>query len=252
VKPILSYTIWFSQRTGSTLLAKALASTGLAGKPNEWLYINDEKDFLEHYGVRDYPELQERLWDLGSTSNGVFGIKMGYYEPGFSRVLDILKQFPGSDPAASTRASVWNNLFTNCRHIFMTRRNKVRLAVSWWRAIQTEEWNRPRSADPKEVDLKDAYSYDAINHLYAECVMREAGIQEFFAEAKIIPLTITYEDFILEYEDTVRRVLDYLDLESSGTPIDPPHFEKIADDISEDWVQRFRRERQINWKNHGW
>ena len=41
MKPRLSYTIWFSQRTGSTVLCKALESTGIAGKPNEWLYTGD-------------------------------------------------------------------------------------------------------------------------------------------------------------------------------------------------------------------
>jgi LPS sulfotransferase NodH len=33
----ISYTIWFSQRTGSTLLSKALETTGIAGQLGEWL-----------------------------------------------------------------------------------------------------------------------------------------------------------------------------------------------------------------------
>jgi len=48
MKPELSYTIWFSQRTGSTLLCKALASTRIAGNPNEWLYAPDNVDLLAH------------------------------------------------------------------------------------------------------------------------------------------------------------------------------------------------------------
>ncbi|WP_342799609.1 Stf0 family sulfotransferase [Hyella patelloides] len=37
ITPKLSYTIWFSQRTGSTLLCRALESTGIAGNPSEWV-----------------------------------------------------------------------------------------------------------------------------------------------------------------------------------------------------------------------
>ena len=40
MKPRLPYTIWFSQQTGSTLLCKALESTGIAGKPNNGSIAN--------------------------------------------------------------------------------------------------------------------------------------------------------------------------------------------------------------------
>ncbi len=36
MRPVKSYAIWFSQRTGSTLLCKTLESTGIAGKPEEF------------------------------------------------------------------------------------------------------------------------------------------------------------------------------------------------------------------------
>ena len=47
--PQLSYTIWFSQRTGSSLLCNALESTGVAGKPNEWLI--HKPDLLEDFAI---------------------------------------------------------------------------------------------------------------------------------------------------------------------------------------------------------
>jgi LPS sulfotransferase NodH len=134
----------------------------------------------------------------------------------------------------------------------MTRRNKIRLAVSWWRAIQSGEWHLPVNEQRKPVDLSNAYSFDAINHLYNECSMREAGIQEFFAEGNITPLNIFYEDFVQNYEGTVRTILDYLELDSQSAAIAPPALTKLADDISEEWAQRFREERQRDWVNRGW
>lgn len=134
----------------------------------------------------------------------------------------------------------------------MTRRNKVRLAVSWWKAIRTEEWHRLSGASPRAVDLRDAYSFAAIHQLFRECAMREAGIQEFFTEGNIVPLTIVYEDFIQQYERTVRSVLDFLELDPASIEIPPPPLARTADTTSEEWIQRFREELQRDWPNRGW
>jgi len=251
MKPRLSYTIWFSQRTGSTLLSKALTATGIAGKPDERLFVPDGRSLLEHYGCSDYAALREHLWQIGSTPNGVFGLKTSFSEPLISEVLAAFKDLPGVEAGAS-RPQIWENGFPNCRHIFMTRRNKVRLAVSWWKAIQTEEWHRARGEDRQEVDLSDAYNYKAINQLYCESAMREAGMQAFFSEGGIVPLTIVYEDFIQDFEGTVRRVLAYLGLDADSAVVAAPYFDKLADDVSEAWVQRFREELQQGWQYRGW
>ena len=82
--------------------------------------------------------------------------------------------------------------------------------------------------------------------------MREAGIQEFYSEGKIIPLTIVYEDFILEYEKTVKKVLEFLELDATSFQIPGPSLAQTADELSEEWVQRFREELQSTWENRGW
>ncbi len=247
MKPKLSYTIWFTQRTGSTLLCKALQGTGIAGKPEEWLL-----HLLESPLLNENANLQKQLWTMGSTANGIFGLKHGFCGPYFSQLLEIFRASPDCPSGERNRARIWEHAFPNHRHIFMTRRNKVRLAVSWWKAIQTQEWHRLQGESPKEVDLTNAYSFAAIDHLYCECVMREAGIQEFFSEGNIVPLTIVYEDFMLEYEKTVRKILEFLGLDTIETQIPPPQFVPTADSISEEWVQRFRIERQEGWQNRGW
>ena len=250
MKPKFSYTIWFSQRTGSTLLYKAIESTGVAGVPREW--FNCPPDLLSTYRKADYAELQEYLWKLGSTENGILGISHSIYEPHFTQLLETLRQFPACSAETTSRKDIWEQIFPNHRHIFMTRRNKIRLAVSWWRAIQSGEWHVPTGDARKTVDLSNAYSFDAINHLYNECSMREAGIQEFFAEGGITPLNIFYEDFVQNYEGTIRTILDYLELDSRSVIITPPALTKLADAVSEEWVQRFREERQNGWTNRGW
>ncbi len=247
MKPRLSYTIWFSQRTGSTLLCKSLQAMEVAGNPGEWLY-----GWLKDQHSSKPEDLQMRLWEIGTTTNGIFGLKHSFHEPHFSQLIELLHQLPNCPQDERNRARIWESAFPNHRHIFMTRRNKVRLAVSWWKAIQTQEWHRLSGTPPKFVDLRDAYDFDAIHHLYDEGSMREAGIQEFFSEGNIVPLTIVYEDFIQEYEKTVRKVLEFLELDTISLTIPSPSLAQTADDLSEEWVQRFREEDQKGWKNRGW
>jgi len=247
MKPRLSYTIWFSQRTGSTLLCKALEATRLAGIPNEWLL-----NLLERPHSKDAADHQEQLWKMGSTPNGIFGLKYSFHEPHFSQLLPIFRKFPNCPPEEMNRARIWEHAFPNHRHVFMTRRNKVRLAVSWWKAIKSKEWHRLSGVSPRSVDLSEAYSFDAIHQLYRECSMREAGIQEFFSEGNIVPLTIVYEDFIQEYEKTVRKILEFLELDTTSVQVPPPSLAWTANEVSEEWVQRFRKELQDGWNNRGW
>jgi trehalose 2-sulfotransferase len=130
-------------------------------------------------------------------------------EHSFSAVVEAFREIDGHD---GTRPGIWANTFPNGRHIFMTRRNKIRLAVSWWKAIQSQEWHRLHGATPQAVDIADRYAPDAIDHLVAQAAMREAAIQEFFAQGQIVPLTVTYEDFVSKYEETVFDILRWLGL----------------------------------------
>ena len=224
MEPKISYVIWFTQRTGSTLLCKALESTGVSGLPYEWLRSDD---LLNTYDVSTYDELQQKLWHVGSTPNGVYGLKYSYYLPHDETVLNTLKKFPGGD-RYKNKPEIWENAFPNCKHIFMTRRNKIRLAVSWWKAIKTQEFHRKNGCVPKSFDLSDGYLFDAINQLVMESVFREAGIQEFFKEGGISPLTVVYEDFILNYKETVHEILEFLKIPEIGqVQIAPPYYDKL-------------------------
>jgi LPS sulfotransferase NodH len=249
-----SYTIWFSQRTGSSLLTTALEATRIAGRPHEWLETSEGKSLLEHYEVANGSEFYLKLRKLGSTNNGVFGAKVSFREPRITEVIHLLREVPDCPPDA-TRPEVWQHAFPNHLHIFMTRRNKVRLAVSWWRAIKSNQWHLRTDGNTlqswRELDLKNDYDFDAITQLINESVMREAGIQEFFAESNIKPLTVTYEDFVMDYVGTIRRLLSSLELDSS-VDIPSPSLSRIADKVTEVWVQRYRQERQNGWRSLGW
>lgn len=234
--PTTTYIVWHTQRTGSTLLCTTLEATGVAGHPDEW-----PEDALRTT-TEDAARIRDELWSAQSTPNGVLGVKWSYYAPS---IADFDRVF-GRD--GSARREVWDFVFPNCRHVVMTRRNKIRLAVSWWKSISGGlshrssdgallPWQDEVAAAPP--GLVDAYDYHAIKALVFEAVKREADLQELLAELGGSVLSVTYEDFVASYHQTLRGVLDHLGLLEGAPEIPAPRLARTADHVNEEWVARF-------------
>lgn len=255
MEPKLCYTIWFSQRNGSSLLCEGLKSTGLAGRPEEYFNFQDQGKLLAHYEVEKHADLRRALWARGTTPNGVFGIKVNAPRKENDPLMEVLRKVPGlPDPAKANHFQVWENLFPNSKHIYMTRRNKIRQAVSWWKAIVSETWHRPqgvpRPYNPE--DIRDRYDFAAIQHLLFETSLREARIQDILGQAGAMPFTVVYEDFVQSYEQTVRSIVRYLGVETRDFTVASPYYQKLADELSDEWTERFRKELQKDWKIMIW
>jgi LPS sulfotransferase NodH len=247
MKPSLCYWLCTTPRSGSTSLCNALALTGLAGAPGEQLSPGNRERALKEFRARSFPELLERVRQKTTTPNRVFGIKVmsgGYLE---NLVDEVQGLSPGSplDEALTTA-------FPNLKLVFLTRRNKIRQAVSHWRAIRSELWHLPRDGQAK-APPGDDYRFEAIDTLVHDIVMREAVWQQFFDRLGARPLTVAYEDFAAEPESATRKMLAYLGLEpATGWRLGELPLIPIADGTSEAWVQRYRRERQAHWERVIW
>ncbi|MEM1124504.1 MAG: Stf0 family sulfotransferase [Bacteroidota bacterium] len=248
------YTIWFSQRNGSSLLCEGLKSTGVLGKPEELFTIGPNETLLSKHQAKDYRDLQRIIYDLGTSSNGVFGVKTNAPLKENDPVIAALRQCPNARKAAKSNYATWESMFPNCQHIFLTRRNKVRQAVSWWKAIVTKEWHR-KSGDKLPVlleDLVERYNFNALKHLLIETTIRESKIQAFLAEGQQQALTIVYEDFVKDYQGTILQIADFLGEVVDPSKIGQPYYVKLADIISDEWVERFRKELQKDWSSQIW
>ncbi len=253
MKPTKSYTIWFSQRCGSTLLCQALKSTGKAGNPGEHFLRAPGESLLKHFDAVGYAALQQKIWDQGMSDNGVFGIKINAPLSEADPNLMELRKLPSVSKVHATNFTIWENVFPHGKHIFLTRRNKVRQAVSWWKAIVTNEWHRqdqPPLLDRGEIEGK--YDFEAIRHLLIEINIMESSIQAFLDQGEVVPLTLVYEDFVREYDATIKTVLTFLGLDAQEYNIESPYLVKMADEVSDAWVERFRIEMQAAWKSKRW
>lgn len=242
-RPLSSYVVWHTQRTGSSLLCAALEATGVAGHPEEW-----PEDLLQDESV-DAEEIRRELWRRQTTPNGVLGVKFSYYEPRVRRFFEVFGR--AADGGNSSMQEAWESVLPNCRHVVMTRRNRFRLAVSWWKAIQGGPGHLSQDGTPLRWqesvpsapdDLADSYDFRAIRSLVFESVEREAGIQELLRSLAVTPMAVTYEDFVADYEGTIRAVLAHLGLDEEVSTIPAPLLARTSDDTNDEWLRRFMRD----------
>ena len=124
--PVSTVLIAFTPRSGSTLLAHALRGTGLCGVPHEYLNFVHMDDFRHRLGPLPVTSLLAWLKRHRTTPNGVFGIK--------ASVLHLQEELLVHN--ISPRA-----VFGAVRCVWIERADKVRQAVSFARANQTDQWN---------------------------------------------------------------------------------------------------------------
>ncbi len=250
MSPKISYWIWFTPRTGSTLLCKGLESTGVAGKPGEFFDLPEENSLSNYHHVNTYEALWEKLWRESVTPNGILGVKYSLYRSSYDKLAGEIISLRNLTGITPLDWQVWSDLFPDCRHIFLSRRNKVRLAVSWWKAIQDNQWHRKKEKVPKYGPdfYEGKYNFNALLHLLKESNLREAATQEFFDYNGIQPLTIIYEDFVCHYKETITSILRHLGLQDEAVSIAPKFYAPTADAVTEEWVQRFRGDLQKGWE----
>ncbi|MEL7251626.1 MAG: Stf0 family sulfotransferase [Bacteroidota bacterium] len=255
-KPLLSYRIWATQRSGSSMLAKALEQTGVAGRPEELFNIGLDSSMAKNHGVDSYEALRARMWEIGTSENGVFASKYHHSSAYYNLIFTEICELRGIDPEqVANHEVIWQDLFPNNRPIYLTRRNKVRQAVSWWKAIKGEQWHiRPTE---KRVELSDDfyeehYDFAALSHLYHQCVLKESATEAYFQKHEMTPITVVYEDLCRDYSGQLNRILNYLGIDYEVMDAEHAFYTRTADQASEVWVQRFRKDLQKGWSHSDW
>lgn len=229
-----SCVICATPRTGSSLLCEGLTRTGVAGKPAEYFHNFDESRQHWESGKDFIKDITRR----GSTRNGVFGIKV--------LMTTILGGLPHklADCIPDCRADlrldeILSELFPNVHYVWITRRDKIRQAISWFLmgATGIAVWEQD---DPPEFDTVPEYDFDRLLANVRSIVYQESKWNDFFLASDQTPLSIVYEDLSADIDGTVRQVLHRL-----GIPAPDPLFHasgklrRQSSSITEEWYSRF-------------
>jgi trehalose 2-sulfotransferase len=262
-----SYLVCATPRSGSTLLCELLKDTGVAGRPEEYFEARSETglpphpgDYLENLprtgaGIRDdtrpprapehssllglsnYRDHLTRTFRLGTTANGVFGAKiMWQHLPDLRTLTAELPEY-----AHLELHELLGRLFHNPRYVWMTRRDKVRQAVSLWRALQTRSWRLDARHGDRPAELR--YRFEGIDHLVRTLHADDAAWQEYFERHGIDALHVVYEDDLEPDADgAVRAVLRHIGVQPPAAWHARDVLERQADALSDDWVAAYHRD----------
>ncbi|HLJ66703.1 MAG TPA: Stf0 family sulfotransferase [Chloroflexota bacterium] len=239
MRPSTSYLVCYTSRSGSTFLSEALVNTGVAGRPEEYFNSTARATlgapvWIEDWRTKSVSEALAAIVEYGTTENGVFGAQVGWWQ--LSSVTEQLRRQTGD--RTTPMAQIIGGLFPNLRYIWVTRRDKVRQAVSLSKAYQSDAWMSQGGAGSRPESPR--FNFHFVTGALREIIEHEAAWSGYFASAGIVPHTVVYEDLALDYEPTVRRVLEFLEIRlPEGYVFPAPRMQKQADAVSEEWVRRY-------------
>ena len=224
-EPRISYLVCSIPRSGSNLLCDLLSATGVAGAPTELFHPDYMRMLKQRWDVEvETPEQYVgQLLARKTSPNGVFGAKAhwGQYQPFFE----------DTDP---------RHALPNMQAIFVTRRDQLRQAVSWVRALQTLRWQSIQSERPERPAEFDP---EHITRKLRRIGREEDAWEALFDRYGIEPHRVVYEDLVADQSRVVRGVLEFIGVEP---PADlqgaTPRLERQADALSEQWVERYLAE----------
>jgi LPS sulfotransferase NodH len=264
-EPVKSYLVCATQRSGSTLLCELLKGTGVAGCPEEFFEAVRDTGLPPHpgdylaglprtglgirneptppegpaysslVGISDYRHHLERTFAWGTTDNGVFGAKLMWNQ------LPELQALSGGLPelVGLETAQLLERLFGSPRYIWVSRNDKVRQAVSLWKALQVRSW---RHDDTGHSRRPLQYRFEGIHHLVTRLESDDRGWREFFSKHRLEPLKISYEDDLEGDPDgVIDRALSWIGVPSPGDAVQPP-LRRQADALSDAWVASYHRD----------
>jgi len=246
--PARTYIICTTPRSGSWLLSDGLASTGVAGRPREWFNPLQEQQICARWRMSHDSDLGLLRYlavvrAQSTTPNGVSGIKLHYYQ--FAGLADKFAVFPGC--SGLTSAKLLTQLYPDARYVWLTRRDKLRQALSFLQAVNTDVWWRFDRAGPSRVpDEEGGLRFDdaAVDRAERLFARNDARWRDFFEQQGIKPFTIQYEDFSSDYVKTIAAILEWLGVpEAAAIAIPPPRLTRQFDARSEEWIAGYKARR---------
>ena len=235
-----SYIICSTPRSGSTLLCGLLAGTGAAGEPDSYFMGDLDPVWVKEWGLppsekRDAPgyaaDCLEAAVRAGRGRSAVFGLRLMQRDLG--RLLGLIGE---AHPGLSSDKARLEAAFGETRFLHLSRADKLAQAVSLVRAEQTGLWHVAPDGRELEHIARIAQTLSRLEE-------QDAAWLRWFAGQGLEPLPLTYEELAADPARTLLQVCRFLEIPAPSEGGPSPSVAKLADEVSETWMRRFREER---------
>ena len=240
------YIVAATPRTGSNLLCEGLEATSIAGRPAEFFAPDFREHWCRHWCIGtdvSFCEYYNAAILYGTTGNGVFGLKIQQMHV---KSLAASASFTDGHFYCGM-GGVLEHMFPAAAYIQTIRSDRRAQAISYYRALATNEWVRRGTEEEQGQDFRlapsiagtPAFNADAIRALEADVAQQGEAWQQYFRDRGIVPLVIDYEALAEHYRETISQVLDFLGLPTDAAEtIPPPRLVRQADELTKCWRDR--------------
>ncbi|HEV3271770.1 MAG TPA: Stf0 family sulfotransferase [Candidatus Methylacidiphilales bacterium] len=236
--PATTYIIASTMRTGSYLLCEGLEATGRAGHPREIFCPERRKNYAGQWRLAPdigFDDFLRASVEKGTTKNGVFGMKIhGHHVEPLARECG----------EAGGPWRVLRRLFPDAKYIHLRRHDRRAQAISWYRAVVTNEWWRiPGVKDWDLTGRQPEFNGAEIHRLEIELERQEKAWAEFFTAEPVEVLDMDYETLAADYRGEVARVLAFIGEDPElAKKLPEPRMVRQRDGMTEEWRQRMDAE----------
>ena len=241
--PERTIVICSQQRSGTTLLSEAMYFTGGVGCPVEYFHAGFRPCLERRWQTTGFAPYCACVHAHRTDTTGVFSLKYFWRD-----IVDLARELAPAEFGELRLASTQINAMSHRRifalisqtmpnpfFVFLTRRDEVLQAISYYVARGTGRWRRfSGRAHPGACP---EYSFEKIL-VYLGFVQNCNRQWLNFFRANDLPFyPMVYEDLAQDYEATLREFF-----RAVGRPearIVPPRLHKQADATSEEFFERF-------------
>lgn len=220
-----SFLVCATPRSGSNMLARMLADTGLVGLAGERFNHSELPGWARRRPVR---YLEECAADARGT--GVFGLKLHWDQ--VERFLALLRSLRGSPPGDR---EVIEAVVPQPRYVHLRREDPVAQGVSWWKARTSGAWIGGRGAPREPV-----FDFDGIDERVQRVQEHDLEWSRWFDTNGIDALELTYERLVADPAAVVGRTFEHLGVDAPVGLVVEPRTARQADEVNEDWIRRYR------------
>jgi LPS sulfotransferase NodH len=226
--PKVRYIIAITPRSGSSYLCDVLTHTRSLGKPGEMFSRQFIPNYLKVAPAHSSDEYLSQILKVMQTGTAS-GLKASWFQ---------FNDF---------RTSMQNpELLTELRYIYLTRRDLAAQAVSLYRATATDVFhtNIKHSEEKLKKLKKLKFDYEKIDFWSKHIEVQERGWRDYFANHRIYPLCINYEEIEEDAATVVKRIFSYLSITPPAKPASAESvFRKLGERANLRWACKFQMQR---------